>query len=397
MKKGRKIMQCCFAVSILAIMVTLCILNISRFYDILMKNLSDMKQNTEAEYKETFASVEQDFQENMRGRRSMINVYGLYQRAIDHMIINDFEYVADDYGIIHMINDKEEESVDHFVGEMEKLQQCADKRQIPLVYVQAPNREIVNKGSVIEKFNTDDNVTDQIVSQLNKKGISILDLRTKLQNTKDSGIRLEDLYLHTDRHMQTDAEIWMGNQVARYLQDNLSIMIANKEYLSDMNLYDKKTYPMLGNYGRAVGKYFVGLDEFDIYYPKFDTDLEFSLPGREECNRQGEFEQVVLTGYQKVPYDEDTYWVTNFGAFTEPYYKYTNNKQAETKLLIISDSIPYRAFSYLLLTVHEIDILDSRYFDGTDYLSMALEEDYDAIIVWQGLYLIDTDIVKQIE
>ena len=37
MKKGRKIMQCCFAVSILAIMVTLCILNISRFYDILMK------------------------------------------------------------------------------------------------------------------------------------------------------------------------------------------------------------------------------------------------------------------------------------------------------------------------------------------------------------------------
>ena len=52
MKKGRKIMQCCFAVSILAIMVTLCILNISRFYDILMKNLSDMKQNTEAEYKE---------------------------------------------------------------------------------------------------------------------------------------------------------------------------------------------------------------------------------------------------------------------------------------------------------------------------------------------------------
>lgn len=218
-----------------------------------------------------------------------------------------------------------------------------------------------------------------------------------MQNTKDSGIRLEDLYLHTDRHMQTDAEIWMGNQVARYLQDNLSITIANKEYLSDMNLYDKKTYPMLGNYGRAVGKYFVGLDEFDIYYPKFDTDLEFSLPGREECNRQGEFEQVVLTGYQKVPYDEDTYWVTNFGAFTEPYYKYTNNKQAETKLLIISDSIPYRAFSYLLLTVHEIDILDSPYFDGTDYLSMALEEDYDAIIVWQGLYLIDTDIVKQIE
>lgn len=196
-------------------------------------------------------------------------------------------------------------------------------------------------------------------------------MRTKLQNTKDSGIRLEDLYLHTDRHMQTDAEIWMGNQVARYLQDNLSITIANKEYLSDMNLYDKKTYPMLENYGRAVGKYFVGLDEFDIYYPKFDTDLEFSLLGSEECNRQG--------------------------AFTEPYYKYTNNKQAETKLLIISDSIPYRAFSYLLLTVHEIDILDSRYFDGTDYLSMALEEDYDAIIVWQGLYLIDTDIVKQIE
>ena len=42
MKKGRKIMQCCFAVSILAIMVTLCILNISRFYDILMKNLSSI-------------------------------------------------------------------------------------------------------------------------------------------------------------------------------------------------------------------------------------------------------------------------------------------------------------------------------------------------------------------
>ncbi len=394
MKKSKKIIQCCFAVGILAVMVTLCILNINRFHDILMEHLSDMRQNTEAEYKETFASIEQDFQENVRGKRNMVNVYGLYQKAIDHMIIDNFEYVADDYGIIHMINDKEDESIDHFVGEMEELQQCADKRQIPLVYVQAPNREIVNKGSVIEKFNTDDNVTSQIVSRLDKKGISTLDLRTQLQNAEESGIRLEDLYLHTDLHMQTDAEIWMGNQLAQYLQDNLSITIANKEYLSDMSLYDKKTYPMLGNYGRGVGEYFVGLDEFDIYYPKFDTDLEFCIPGKEERSKQGKFEQAVMNRYEQMPYDDYTYWVTNFGAFTEPYYKYTNHKQEETKLLIISDSIPYRAFSYLLLTVHEIDILDSRYFNGTDYLSMVLEEDYDAIIVWQERYLIDTDIVK---
>ncbi len=72
----------------------------------------------------------------------------------------------------------------------------------------------------------------------------------------------------------------------------------------------------------------------------------------------------MLNGYEKNTYDKYTYWVTNYGQFTHPYYKYKNlNNTDGLKILIFSDSTCYRAWSYLLLTVGEITILDPRYFN----------------------------------
>ena len=393
MRKSEKIIQFFFVGVILLVIAVFCVLNIRQFCETFAEHLSGKSQEAETEYKEVFASIETDFQEKIYGKRQMVNMYGLYQKSIDHTVVNNFQYVADDYGILHMINDKENKTVDDFVVEMEKLQQFAQEREIPLLYVQAPNREIVNQGTVIPEFNNDNNVEEQIVTKLNEKEIPVLDLRAELDDGKGINFDLKDLFLHTDLHMQTDAEIWMADKVAGYLEDNYSVKISNKEYLSDMSFYDKKTYPMLGNYGREVGEYFVGLDEFDIYHPKFDTDFELQIIGEGAAERKGTFEEAVLNGYEQSKHDEYTYWVTNFGAFPRPYYKYINNNQPETKILVIADCIPYRALSYLALTVHETDILDPRYFDGTDYWSLAAQEDYDAIVVWQECYLLGYDII----
>lgn len=384
----RKKMKTCFALIVISILAMLCLANLKQFLV-----LFEQKRVEGIEDSSDFAEIESMFRENISGRNILVNTYGAYQKAIKHSIVGNFEYVADEYGILHMINDKSNTDVKNFTKGLVKLKNYADEKELPFVYVQAPNREIVNENNAaIREFNVDDILETRIIEELQNEEISVLDLRTQLQ-VSERTFELTDLFLHTDLHMKTDAEIWMADQLAEYLDDKFDIKLNNPEYLSDMTYFDKKTYQMVGNYARTYGEYFVGSDDFDIYHPRFETSFQYYIPGKEESYKNGNFDNVVLNGYEDIEYNQYTYWVTNYGHFMEPYYTYINNNQSSGKFLIITDSIAYRAISQLLLTTQKITVLDPRFFGDTDYVKIALQDDYDAVIVWQGCYLLDAPFI----
>lgn len=367
----------------------LCILNLYKFLSISKQKITseEGKESTNV-----FSDIENSFRENVAHRNEMVDMYGIYQRMIGHSVVGNFEYVADEYGILHMINDYTPYQTDNFIEEMKELKEYLDEKNVPLLYVQAPNREIVNNNSLVTEFNLDNETMDIVVAALKDNDISVLDIREKLLE-EERNFELSDLFFHTDLHMQTDSEIWMADQVAKQLKNEMEIPINNIEYLEDMSLYTKKTYDFVGNYGRTYGKYFVDKDVFNIYHPNFDTSYEYFVPGSEETHIAGSFEEVLMNGYENQPYDEYTYWVTDYMHFTQPYYTYINNNQEEGKLLVITDSMAYRGLSYLSLTTRQITILDPRFFGEVDYVKLALQEEYDAVIVLQGNYLIGVPLI----
>lgn len=380
--------------SVLAIFVFICLgifclRNIYSFLSISKQKITSQEAKQSAN---VFSDIEDAFRENVAYRDKLVDFYGIYQKAIDHMVVGNFEFVADDDGVLHMINNYTPYQTENFIQEMKELKAYTEEKEVPLLYVQAPNREIANGDSSIAEFNLDDETMDTVVTALKDENIPVLDIREKLLE-EDRNFELSDLFLHTDLHMQTDSEIWMADQVAKYLKDQMGLPINNMEYLEDMSLYTKKSYEMVGNYGRTYGKYFVNSDTFDIYHPNFDTSYEYYIPDIEGSNLTGSFDEVLMNGYENKSYDEYTYWVTDYMHFTVPYYTYINNNQENGKLLVITDSMAYRGLSYLSLTTKQITILDPRFFGEVDYVKLAMQEEYDAVIVLQGNYLIGVPLI----
>lgn len=387
-----KFSQSLLAGIFLLLIGVLFITNIDNFFTIF-----NAETNANKIYEIDYSNIEASFRDKMEFHDTLTNVYGVFQKAIDHTVVGNFEYIADDDGVLHMVNDYSPYQTDHFVNELLKLKNYVEEKSVPIVYVQVPNREISCTNQAINDFNIDDESANYIVDELNKRNFSVLDIRDRL---KDESVykpfNIKDLFFHTDLHLQTDAEIWMASQVAEYLQNELNLNVDNKEYLTDMNNYSKKSYEFIGNYGRTYGDYFVKGDTFDIYHPLFPTYCHSEIPGASPVVREGSFEEAVLNGYEEKPYDNHTYWVTNYGQTTLPYYKYKNlNNPDGLKILVVADSTSYRAWSYLLLTVGEVTVLDPRYFDGTDYIRIAMEDvHYDTVLVWQETFLHWTTLVK---
>lgn len=379
-------------VTVIILLICFGLLSIQNIYNFAV--ITDNKVMVEDKDLDTvFTDVENTFREQIKNRNDMVNINGIFQKAINHHVEGNFEFVSDEYGVMHMMQITNDYDTKGFVSEIKQLKKYTDKKNVPLLYVQAPNREMANKESAITDFNVDNETMDEVVAGVKKAGVSVLDIRKKLYE-EPHDFALTELFFHTDLHMQTDAEIWMINQVAKYLDDEMKIKIKNRDYLEDMTYYDKKTYEFVGSYSRTYGKYFVKSDMFDIYHPKFETSYTYKMEGDDNITGPGDFNTIMLNGYENNPYDEYTYWVTNYMHFTLPSYTYVNNMQNDVKLLVLTDSIAYRGLAYLSLATNKITILDPRFYGNIDYTKLALEnEEYDAVIVIQGNYLIGNELI----
>lgn len=385
MKKVSVIIQSIVSVLLVVLIAIMFFINVGRFVLIYNNSTNGIELS---QYKQTLQQVEGEFQRDIKYKEKFIDLYGYYKRITGQNIVGNFEYIADDDGVLHMINDKTQENVELTIQQIMQLDSLAKQKEIPFVYIQGPNREIASKGKAWNYLNHDNAVMSQIVSCLVANDVDVIDLRELFENSKDATIDLEEIFFHTDLHMQTDAEIWASKQVANYLKNEKNLDLTDLEIIYDLNNYKKETYEFIGNYGRNNGALFVGTDKFDIYHPKFETDLSFynNVSGEE---KSGTFEDVLLNGQENCKYDLYTYWITNYLQFQQPSYTIKNNNCTDgVKILIVTDSIAYRSISHLALAAGETTIVDPRFFNGNNYLLDEInKEKYDLVLVWQATFL----------
>lgn len=334
---------------------------------------------------EELSNVESAYRTNFSGKEYFIDLYGVVQHPLGKKIFDNFSIIVDDEGVFHATTPSTYDA-NPFVQELATINQTLSERGIPLVYIQSPNKEYYNTEEGISEFSHETEKIDDAIQQMKLSGIEVLDMR-QIINEKYTGNK-SDIFFITDLHMTTDAELWIANEIEVYLGENHNMEFQNQEYLTDMRYYTKQSYPLRGNLIKNVGRYYQDPDEFDIYYPNFDTDIEiYSYPSNDTV--EGTFEQVVMNGYQNQEDDGEIYWITNYGRYGTQVFDMVNkqNPQGE-KLLIICDSMGFRTFSYMINTVGKVTIADTRFFGDQDWLTQLINEgDYDMVIVYQGYSL----------
>lgn len=327
---------------------------------------------------------------NFYKKNDIVDIFGIIQNILAKNIIGDLEYYRDDNKVMQAFDFRPEYT--DFADEMLKLKDFAVEYNTPILYVQAPSKVIDGYTNVPKGFvNTQNSNMDKLIEVLEENEIPIFDYRQEINN---GGFYGGDVFFKTDLHMTTEAELDMMDSLINILEMDFGLKFENKEQMLNINNYEVISKPFLGNYAFSSGKYFAGLDIFNMYIPKFETTYTLSdIIGNEL--RKGNFEDVIMNGYHDASSNERTYWVTNYLQFNNPAYQYENNKVNTNNILLVTDSLSMRMAAYLSLMCNNVTIIDPR-VEGQDYnLQLAMQQKkYDVIIVAQGSYLTDTKLIK---
>ena len=318
-----------------------------------------------------------------------INVNGLYQRIMQRGYVYDIDPENDTIKTRHdqlvsvssaASKDKIEEAAARLGGTSEWL---AD-RGIPLIYVQAPSKLSFSPEEPMPGIaNNTYEKTETFLSAIEKENVEYIDTRDWLAD------QAEKSFYDTDHHWTTETCLDVAIRLGEYLNENHGFNIDGS--VLDSANYDTVTYDdaFLGAEGRRTGRYYIGLDDFSVIKPAFDTSFHLEIDSKETGHsvREGTFDETVMDKEKDVQHYsfEDsayyTYWGGDYGRV-----EVTNNKVTDgSRVLVFKDSygIPVTAFMSNMFS--SMDIIDIRYYEGDKTIKEIIEETGpDAVIYIYG-------------
>ncbi len=309
--------------------------------------------------KNTYESI---ITSNLACKDDYIDIYGLFQKVLQKNIVED---AADGKRVIKLKNGNlafiyPEADIEEWSQKIISVSEYTKKKDIYMLYADAPWR-ITDKSDL--PFYLKDNVdkTDKkFVNELKEHDVNVLELKNVLEGKKD------EWFFKTDHHWNIETAFNAYKAIMNNFKENVGLNVEEK-YLND---YSKKVYDdiFLGTYGKRVGKYYGGVDDFAYILPKFNTKLDVINNrdwNKEESHLVGNFEKVFT--YPK--YLENT----KLDRKMSTYYTYTegikaeikiNNLMAdnEKKILILTDSFGEPVFPFISLNFKETRVIDVRRF-----------------------------------
>ena len=149
------------------------------------------------------STIENEINSNFFLKSNLSNLYGLSQKMLSKNLVGNFEYIKDNKGILHLY--QEDLPADNFIKGMSWLKEKTKEKEIPLLYVQIPDRVIegfIKDSWAVEKTSKEKTI-NQILDAVREQGISNLDLREDLIEKK---FEYDNFFFRTDIHLTTQAE-----------------------------------------------------------------------------------------------------------------------------------------------------------------------------------------------
>ena len=329
----------------------------------------------------TLDDITDNIEELLPYEEKLINLSGTVMK-----VAGVRSYYNEEYGINvtsdgYIINAQNQTSTDYEILQMIHLKQFLDERGVKLLYVSKPAKYIED-DYYRKEFGGESYLnrnTDLLMERFDDAGIDYVDLRDNLQK---ENLNCMDLFYRTDHHWNVPAAKWAAEQVVYKLNESYG-------YNIDMRLYDDENFTYeefndcwLGEQGRKIAESYIGLDDFTLVIPNYETSFTRDLYGEQITDNFNLF--IDYSTY------EDSYSET--GEF-EPaklkgwHYSYCgdgyihNNRADYGNILILGDSYERNMIPFLALGVEDICKIEPRYMESGDVLEMIDSGHYDTVIV----------------
>lgn len=317
--------------------------------------------------------VEADVKSGFSYKTRLADIYGVGMKMLNKNIAGNFDFMKTKNGeTIQFFLDSHIDT-ENFTNEMIQLNEYLKERDIPLIYINNPERKLTDGEREFSGYGEFYAEQTEIFESLKNAGIDTVDLNEELADA-------DGIYFNTDLHLRTEYEFLTAKLLCRRLIDNYGLDIPEFEKVFNINNYSIASYPFIGNTSRSSGRFVSGIDNFEIYHPNFPTDMNAYVYDS-GLKKSGTYDDVCLNGYeQRKEHNEYTYWVTDVMQYPKSYYE-VNNRVSGPRLLVIADSIMLRAMSFMSLASENLTVIDPRTDDGSA-LNNALLMDYDAVFVY---------------
>ena len=339
--------------------------------------------------KERLRAAAADVESVDRVTYPFININGFYQGVMQRDYIYDVDPQNDTIRtgngkVVSVSSTASKKKMRKAAAELKKTQDWLSERGIASLYVQAPSKTCFSEEDLMPGIsNKTYDKLEFFVKELDKQNVTYVDAREWI---KDNGA---DGFYKTDHHWTTETAFDVAVSTGKLLNEDYGFNIS-KEVLDPSNYdFDKHRDAFLGAEGRRTGRYYVGLDDFTVITPAFDTDFHAGIDSSEtgHSERDGSFEETVMDmekDTEHYSFDDSayyTYWGGDYGRAET----INNNVDDDSSVIIFKDSYGIPVTAFMTNMFHRVNVIDKRYYESTETLKELIEEtDPDLVMFVYG-------------
>lgn len=355
----------------ISILLFLSIINIPSIYKA-YKNAAKA-ENIMAVNKE----FEKEYKNNFYGKSKFIDLYGLSLTMLNKKTVLNLQQI--NINGITTINTFLHEYTriysDNKINEnIKKIISLANDNNIKFIYMQQPFQTNIAPRYFQKLLNINFPKTINNLKAFLKDNVTYIDVYSELIN---NGFKNENIFFKTDIHNQTYTEFSIIPLLINALEKN-GIFYNDDEKKQVLNIdnYNVIKKEFRGNTVASAGRFFGESDIFEMYIPKFNTNLKTIIDNN--TIKSGAFHDSMM--------HDSTYYILNYGFFTVPVYQIDNLLTKNNyNILFISDSVSTRLISYFALLNKKITVFDPRYNkDSNALLNLIKNNKYDCIVMTIG-------------
>lgn len=293
-----------------------------------------------------------------------IQLYGGVQTLSGRTVVDDadpqYSVVKLSDGTLTFVNSEEKEVSDH--GRLvARLRDVLADREIPLLYVQAPQKVQADDPRLPQEVTDQGNAyADQVLAVLEEQEVDCLDLRPLLAEMDGEW---SQWFFRTDHHWTPQAAFTAHQLLADVLREDYDFAIDPRH--TDPDRFLRTTYQdyFLGSQGKRVGTLYGGVDDIELWIPDYLTEFTYSIPASDTV-RTGTMDRSLLfpERVEEVDYFNGNPYTLYAGGDYSMARIYNNRNPGGKRVLLLRDSFACAITPFLALDCGELITMDLRYF-----------------------------------
>jgi hypothetical protein len=337
------------------------------------KNLVNFYVNDEVDYNEWSADLGDKFETDVATtffeKFQFVNLNGAFRNLLGQQEMNGVVKLNNGY-LLTTIGYVDDDTLQGYADSVAYLNYYLQSRGTYLVYAMTPYTSGKYNPQLpvgVEDYGNND--ADRLMAMLDRYGIDTIDFRDKMY---EDGIDHYDMMYKTDHHWNTEAGFYAYGILEDYIVGKTGCKV--DERISNIDNYTVTKYKNwhLGSRGQRTGRYFAGIDDFDLIIPNFETQIQ------NDAGDVGNMQDIVIN-MEPLSKKEYTSRYTYDWVLGNSLGHYINlNSENDTKILIVTDSFGKAVNPFLMMGFSEIEYVYDRDVSG---INPNYIEEYDPDVV----------------